>query len=99
MSNPKPLPLWDRQAQTLTQEFMTDSPSTYESRPHRSLTNWLQSQPAYDWLVAAYQNSRLSVRKIKPFVQRHRINMEEFEPGPYPTYAAFFERSFRPGVR
>jgi phosphatidylserine decarboxylase len=99
MSDPKPLPLWDRQAQKLTQEFMTDSPSTYEGRPHRSLMNLLQSQPAYDWLVAAYQNTRLSARKIKPFIQRHRIDMSEFEPGPYPTYAAFFERSFRAGVR
>jgi len=99
MSDPKPLPLWDRQAQKLTQEFMTDSPSTYESRPHRSLMNLLQSQPAYDWLVAAYQNTRLSARKIKPFIQKHRIDMSEFEPGPYRTYAAFFERSFRPGVR
>jgi phosphatidylserine decarboxylase len=61
--------------------------------------NLLQSQPAYDWLVAAYQNTRLSARKIKPFIQRHRIDMSEFEPGPYPTYAAFFERSFRAGVR
>ena len=99
MSNPKPLPVWDREAQRLTQEYMTDSPSTYESRPHRSLANWLQSQPAYDWLVSAYQNTRLSARKIEPFIQKHNIDMGEFEPGPYRTYAAFFERRFRPGVR
>jgi phosphatidylserine decarboxylase len=99
MSDPKPLPLWDRQAQRLTQEFMTDSPATYESRPHRSLTNWLQSQPAYDWLLAAYQHTPLSARKIKPFIDKHNIDMDEFEPGPYRTYAAFFERRFRPGVR
>jgi phosphatidylserine decarboxylase len=99
MSKPKPLPLWDRKAKTLTQEFMADSPETYESRPHRSLTNWLQSQPAYDWLVSAYQNTRLSARKIRPFVEQHNVDMGEFEPGPYRTYAAFFERQFRPGVR
>jgi phosphatidylserine decarboxylase len=99
MSEPKPLPLWDRQAQKLTQEFMTDSPSTYESRPHRSVTNWIQSQPAYDWLVAAYQDTRMSARKIKPFIEQHHINMDEFEPGPYRTYASFFERRFRPGAR
>ena len=99
MSDPKPLPLWDRQAQRLTQEFMTDAPSTYESRPHRSLMNVLQSHPAYDWLLSAYQNTGLSARKIKPFIEKHKIDMSEFEPGPYPTYAAFFERAFRPGVR
>jgi phosphatidylserine decarboxylase len=99
MSNPKPLPLWDRKTQTLTQEFMADSPATYESHPRRSLTNWFQSHPAYDWLVAAYQDTRLSARKIKPFIEKHNIDMSEFEPGPYPTYADFFERSFRPGAR
>jgi phosphatidylserine decarboxylase len=61
--------------------------------------NVLQSHPVYDWLLAAYQNTRLSARKIKPFIEKHRINMSEFEPGPYLTYAAFFERPFRPGVR
>ena len=99
MSNPKPLPVWDREAQRLTQEYMTDSLPTYESRPHRSLANWVQSQPAYDWLVAAYQNTRLSARKIEPFIKKHNINMAEFEPGPFRTYAEFFERLFRPGMR
>jgi phosphatidylserine decarboxylase len=83
----------------LTQEFMPDSPATYESHPRRSLTNWFQSHPAYDWLVAAYQDTRLSARKIEPFIQKHSIDMSEFEPGPYQTYATFFERSFRPGAR
>jgi phosphatidylserine decarboxylase len=99
MSNPKPLPVWDRRAQMLTQEFMTDSPATYESRPHRSFINLLESQRAYDWLIAAYQNTTLSARKIKPFIEKHNIDMSEFEPGPYRTYASFFERRFRAGVR
>jgi phosphatidylserine decarboxylase len=99
MSTSLPLSVWDRQAAREFQEFMDDSPATYESRPHRSLTNWLQSRPAFDWLVARYQNSRLSARKIGPFVKKHRIKMEEFEPGPYRTYADFFERSFRAGIR
>jgi len=99
MSNPKPLPLWDRRAGKLTQEFMEDSPATYETHPHRSLTNLLQSHPAYDWFVAAYNDTRLSARKIEPFVKKHKIDMNEFEPGPYRTYAEFFERPFRAGVR
>jgi len=99
MSNAKPLPVWDRKTGRLIQEFMTDSPATYDSRPHRSLTNWLQTHPAYDWLVSMYQNTRRSARKIGPFVRQHRIDMEEFEPGPYRTYASFFERRFKPGVR
>jgi phosphatidylserine decarboxylase len=99
MSNAKPLPLWDRKARTLTLEFMEDCPETYASHPRRSLTNWLQSHPAYDWLVAAYQDTRFSARKIKPFIEKHKIDMSEFEPGPYQTYAEFFERPFRAGAR
>jgi phosphatidylserine decarboxylase len=99
MSNPQPLPVWDRRNSRAFQEFMPDSAATYESRPRRSLTNVLQSHPTYDWLVSLYQNSRLSARKIDPFIRKHKINMEEFEPGPYSTYAEFFERRFRPGAR
>jgi phosphatidylserine decarboxylase len=78
---------------------MDDSPATYESRPHRSLTKWMQSSPAFDQLVAVYQNTRLSARKIEPFVKKHGIDMSEFEPGPFTTYAEFFDRRFRPGAR
>src|SRR3954464_4928740 len=94
MSNAKPLPVWDREARTLTQEFMPDSPATYDSHPRRSLTNWFQSHPAYDWLVAAYQDTRLSARKIQPFIEKHNIDMSEFEPGPYKTYADFSNARF-----
>jgi phosphatidylserine decarboxylase len=78
---------------------MDDSPSTYESQPRRSLNQWLESHPLYDWILAAYQNSRLSARKVAPFIRKHQINMDEFEPVAYRSYAEFFERRFRPGVR
>jgi phosphatidylserine decarboxylase len=99
MSNPQPLPVWDRKAGKVFQDFMPDSAATYESRPRRSLTNVIQSHPTYDWFVSMYQNTRLSAKKIEPFIRKHHIDMSEFEPGPYPTYAAFFERRFKPGVR
>jgi phosphatidylserine decarboxylase len=99
MSDPKPLPVWDRRAGRLTQEFMDDSVATYESRPHRSLTNLVQSHPLYDWIIAAWNDTRISARKIGPFIRKHHIDMAEFEPGPYESYAAFFERKFRPGMR
>jgi phosphatidylserine decarboxylase len=98
-ARPLPLPLWDRKAGKLVQEFMDDAPSTYESRPRRSLNQWLESHPLYDWILAAYQNSRFSTRKIAPFIRKHYINMEEFEPVTYRSYAEFFERRFRLGLR
>ena len=55
---PVPLPIWDRQAGKQIEEFMDDHPATYDSRPRRSLTQWLESRRSYDWLIAVYQNSR-----------------------------------------
>lgn len=82
-SNAVPLPVYDRKTGTRFQEFLSGSPATYEARPHRSVTNIVQSHPAYDWLVSMYQNTRLSARKIEPFIRKHHIDMDEFEPGPY----------------
>jgi phosphatidylserine decarboxylase len=99
MSKPLPLPVYDRRNAKLFHEFMDDSPSTYESRPHRSLVQWITSSPTIDWLIAAYQNTSFSARKIDTFVRKHDIDMSEFEPGPFESYAAFFERRFLPGKR
>jgi phosphatidylserine decarboxylase len=96
---PLPLPVWDRQAGRLVQEFMDDHPATYASRPRRSLTQWLESRRLYDWLIAAYQNSRWSAREIAPFISKHHIDMSEFKPGPYGSFAEFFDREFLPGAR
>jgi phosphatidylserine decarboxylase len=98
-SKPLPLPVWDRKAQKRICEFMDDSPSTYESRPRRSLNQILESHPLYDWMLAAYEHSRLSARKIEPFIRRHNIDMSEFVPQQYCSYAEFFERRFREGAR
>jgi phosphatidylserine decarboxylase len=98
-ANPLPLPVWDRQAQKRVNEFMDDSQSTYESQPRRSFNQLLESHPLYDWMLAAYQHSRRSARKIAPFIGKHKIDMSEFEPVQYRSYAEFFERRFRAGVR
>jgi phosphatidylserine decarboxylase len=96
---PVPLPVWDRQAGKQIEEFMDDHPATYDSRPRRSLTQWLESRRSYDWLIAVYQNSRWSAREIEPFISKHKINMSEFKSVKYQSFAEFFDREFRPGVR
>jgi phosphatidylserine decarboxylase len=78
---------------------MDDHKSTYESEPRRAVTQWIQSQPIYDWAYAALQHTRRSAQKIGPFVRKHHIDMSEFEQVDYPSYAAFFVRRFRPGAR
>jgi phosphatidylserine decarboxylase len=99
MARALPLPVWDRQAGKLVQEWMDDHQATYESQPSRSISQWLRSQPPYDWLIAAYQNTQWSARHIEPFVRKYHINMEEFEPVIYRSYAEFFDRRLRPGAR
>jgi phosphatidylserine decarboxylase len=99
VARPLPLPVWDRQRKKLFQEWMEDSQATYESHPRRSLVQWAKSLPLYDWLDAAFQNTRYSARNIEPFVRKHGIDMSEFEPVEYRSFAEFFDRRFRPGVR
>ena len=99
MAEPLPLPVWDRKAGKEIQEFMDDHPSTYESKPRRSLTQWLESEPLYDWLVALYQSTGRSARQIEPFVRKHHIDMSEFKPVVYRSFADFFDREFTPDAR
>jgi phosphatidylserine decarboxylase len=99
MSKPLPLRVWDRQRGRSFEEFMEDRPATYESRPHRSFNQWLESHPLYDWLLAAYQNTRRSARQIEPFIRKHGIDMSEFKPVAYQSFAEFFDREFKEGAR
>jgi phosphatidylserine decarboxylase len=99
MAKPLPLPVWDRRAGKLIEEYSDDLKATYESRPHRSMHQWFESHPAYDWLVAAYQSTTRSARQIEPFIKKHRIDMTEFKPVVYRSFAEFFDREFRPGAR
>jgi phosphatidylserine decarboxylase len=99
MSKPTPLTVFHRYHTAIFQEFMDDSPGTYESHPSKAPDQWLESHPLYDWLVALWQNAPWSARKIEPFVRKHKIDMSEFEPGPFKSYADFFDRRFLPGKR
>jgi phosphatidylserine decarboxylase len=78
---------------------MDDHTPTYESEPRRSVTQWIKSQPLYDRLDAVYRNTRWSAREIEPFIRKYHIDMSEFEPVQYRSFAEFFDRRFRPGAR
>ena len=99
MAKPIPLAVWDRQTRQVHQDWMDDAKSHYESEPRRSPTQWLESQPLFDWFYAALQRSRWSARKIQPFIEKHNIDMSEFEPVRYRSYNEFFIRKFRAGMR
>jgi phosphatidylserine decarboxylase len=95
----EPLPVWDRRAGKSFEEFMDDAPQTYETRPRRSLRQWLEAQPLYDRMIALYQESSRSTKNIKPFIAKHHIDMSEFKPVAYRSYAEFFDREFLPDAR
>ena len=59
-----PVPVFDRRTGRKFDEFMEDAPQTYETRPRRSLRQWLEAQPIYDRLIALYQESDFSRKKI-----------------------------------
>jgi phosphatidylserine decarboxylase len=91
MAKPLPLPIWDRQRRKLVEEGVDEPSATYESQPHRSISQWAKSLPLYDWLIAAYENTRWSAREIEPFAREHCIDMTEFEPDAYRSFAEFFD--------
>jgi phosphatidylserine decarboxylase len=99
MAKPVSLPVWDRRTGKVFNEFMDDRKTTYESRPGRSVSQWLESRPLVDWFLAAKQQTRRSAREIEPFIRKYRIDMSEFEPVIYRSFAEFFDRKFRPGAR
>jgi len=99
MGTPRPLPVWDRRTNTLFEEFHDDTLATYETRPDRSINQWLESHPLYDWMLASYYDTGFSVRAIEPFIRKHQIDMRDFEPVIYRSYSDFFERRLLPGVR
>jgi phosphatidylserine decarboxylase len=52
-------------------------------------------------MMGWYNNSRISARKVKPFVKKHNIDMEQFvvPPGGYRSFNDFFTRKLKPRSR
>jgi phosphatidylserine decarboxylase len=98
-ADPKPVKVSDRDRGQMVEEFMPDHPTTYETRPERSLVQWLQSTPAYDWFYALYQDAPWTWLQIEPFVLEYHVDLSEFMPRKHRSYADFFVRAFKPGIR
>lgn len=50
-------------------------------------------------LYAKYQNSKLSKHKIKKFIKKNNINMDEYIKEDYKSFNAFFMRKIKPEAR
>jgi phosphatidylserine decarboxylase len=66
-----------------------EDPELWKAREDDNTRSVVESHPLYDWLVAGWQSTPWSARKTEPFVRKHNIDVSEFEPGPYRSYAAF----------
>lgn len=71
----------------------------YENPNGGRLGDWVLSRKPFSRLYGAYQSSRLSRRKIEPFIRKFRIPMDEYDPGPFDSFNDFFIRRFRTGQR
>lgn len=54
---------------------------------------------SFSKLNAVYNNSRLSISKIKPFIEKYKIRMDDFESREYQSFNDFFTRSLLEGKR
>jgi hypothetical protein len=94
MSNLTFLAVFDRRGGLSSRSsWMTARRLTRAIRAMRAI-QWLEAYSLYDWLVAMWWQTPWSARKIEPFVRKHKIDMSEFEAGPFKSRAAFFERRF-----
>ena len=89
-SNPRPVAAFGQQDRFLAR--------LYGSVLGRLLLRPLVS-PAVSRAAGCFLSSPLSRFLIAPFIKRNRIDMTQFEPGPYLSYNAFFSRKILPGMR
>ena len=50
-------------------------------------------------IMGAVENSKSSVSKIEPFIERYEIKMEDYEPQEFKSFNEFFIRKFKWGAR
>ncbi len=55
--------------------------------------------PFFSQIYGVYQNSRLSRRKIAPFVEKYEILLEDYEDRTFQSFNDFFTRKIKPGKR
>src|SRR5690349_13479096 len=93
---------WDRQKLKEEQELVYGDHVLrwiYETRSGQGLAKTVLSRAFFSKIYGYYQSSKMSRRKIEPFIRQFKIPMEEYEPGPYLTFNDFFVRKFTPGAR
>ena len=55
--------------------------------------------PVFSTMATSKDRRRSSVKKIAPFVEEYKINMDDFKEREYDSFSDFFTRSIKPGRR
>ena len=98
----KPIFYWDRrQGCEQREQVYGDSALgwAYGTSLGQTLTKGFLSKAVVSQVYGRYQSSRLSSRRIKPFIEQFNIPMSEFDEGPFQSFNDFFIRKFKPGMR
>jgi len=102
------LNFFNRQTQKVEKELVYGEKFVewlYQSKSG-DLLSGLLVKPPLSKLYGAIQNTQWSARKVKPFVEKFKIEMEDFLPqegndstAPYDNFNQFFIRKLKPGKR
>jgi phosphatidylserine decarboxylase len=71
----------------------------YQTKVGYFLTRSLFSKRWLSVLMGAYEDSKISISQIAPFIKSYGINMNEFVASDYQSFNDFFIRKFVPGAR
>lgn len=95
------LSVFDRKAGKMIEEKIFGESGVrflYESRIGSELEQLL-SRPWFSKVYGIFQNLPSSSRAIRPFIEKFKIPMEEFEPGLFRNFNDFFIRRLKQGTR
>lgn len=98
----EPISFWDSRTECLQTEAVFGESALrwlYETGPGRLLSSGLLNKPWFSRFYGGFQDTAWSARKIERFIRDYRIDMGEYEPGPFRTFNEFFIRKFKPGRR
>jgi phosphatidylserine decarboxylase len=96
------LTYWDRAAGRFADEAIYGGRALrwlYGSRLGFFLARTVLARRAVSRAAGWYYSRSASRRRIAPFVERFRIDLDEFEPAAYRSFNEFFTRRFRAGRR
>lgn len=101
-STPSAIQYWNRKSNRQETELVYGDAWIRWAYTHplgKAVTDFLLTRAPLSQAFGAYQSSSQSAKKIPRFIEQYKIAIEDYEPGPYPSFNDFFIRKFKPGRR